>query len=168
MLSLYKSNKAKWEMRRALYSPSTGKYCIFSIKWINTSQDNTFMFIQNHPWNYSLDFKICFGIGKVLRKRKQKKKKKLKGWGGFHVSPVKTWDCRETSPHRICHPPTQINILGYLHPGTYYFRDPPYLESPSHKAGSQRTSCERNKAIYLVSISAFPKESSFQLSEVFK
>lgn len=35
----------------------------------------------------------------------------------------------------------------------------PYLESPSHKAGSQRTSCKKSKVIHLISTFIFTKES---------
>lgn len=126
------------------------------------------MFIQNHSWNYSLDFKTSFGISKVLREKKKKKakKKKLKGGEGFHISPVQTSEIiLKPLPiaYAISHPTKHTCIFAYR----YYFRDPPYLESPSHKAGSQRTSCERNKAIYLIYISAFPKESSLKLSGAF-
>lgn len=103
----------------------------------------------------------------MLKKRKQRRRRrKLKG-RGFHVSPVQTSEITGKLLLIEYATPTQINILLYLHTGTYYFRDPPYLKSPSHKAGSQRTSCERNKAINLISVSAFPKESSFKVSEVF-
>ena len=57
---------------------------------------------------------------------------------------------------------TQINILVYLCIGAHYFGDPPYLASPSRRAVSQKTSCKRNKAMDLISISAFRKDSSLK------
>lgn len=56
----------------------------------------------------------------------------------------------------------QINILVYFCIGAHYFGDPPYLESPSRRAVSQKTSCKRNKAMDLISISAFRKDSSLK------
>ena len=39
-------------MRSALYFPNMRRCYSFSIKWINKSKDNIFMFMQDHPWNH--------------------------------------------------------------------------------------------------------------------
>ena len=57
---------------------------------------------------------------------------------------------------------TQMNILAYFYRGCHYFGDSPYLESPSRTAGSQKTSCKRNKAVYFTFISAFHKDGSLK------
>lgn len=130
-------------------SPNVRRFYSFSVKWINKSEDSLFLFAMQDPsWHYPLDFTASLGIGQVLRKRKQKNVKRRRRISWQPSSYLQ--DYTKTSSHSIYHPRPQYT---HLHTVTY-------LESPSHKAGFQRTSCKRNKVIYLISISAFPKESS--------